>query len=168
MKRRRPISASELMASLSRDPEYLARIRDRDAHIDRMAAEYADEDAMIAREAGRLGYRIETVWDFVNNVPHPFLPRPFVGPYVAAYPLLVRHLRIKHHDRVREGIIRALTVKDGGEQVWSALFEEFEAEQNPDLKWILANALRIAMPYKLRRKHPEIAAVLKRTAPAKP
>jgi len=60
----------------------------------------------------------------VNNRPHPVLNFPFAGPYERAYPLLVRHLRVKHHPRVREGIIRALTVKDGDELVWKALLEE--------------------------------------------
>jgi hypothetical protein len=72
-----------------------------------------------------------------------------------------------HHEQVREVIIRALTVKDGGEPVWSALFEEFKSESNAELKWVFANALRTAMPYKLRRQHPEIAAVLKRTSQAR-
>ena len=78
--------------------------------------------------------------------------------YERAYPLLVRHLRIRHHPRVREGIVRALTVKDGGEPVWSALLQELHGELDPEMKWVLANALKTAMPYKLRRKHPEIAA----------
>ena len=56
---------------------------------------------------------------------------------------------------VREGIIRALIMKEGGEQVWSALFAAFETETNAELKWVLANALRTAMPYTLRLKHPK-------------
>jgi hypothetical protein len=35
---------------------------------------YADEDKQIAHEAAELEYDIESVWDFVNNNPHPFLP----------------------------------------------------------------------------------------------
>jgi len=29
------------------------------------------------------------------------------------------------------------------------------------VRWVLANALKTAMPYNLRRKHPEIAAAYK-------
>jgi len=164
MKRRRRITASELTESLSKDPGYLARVKERDERIERQVEEYAEEDAMISKQAKRLGYKIESVWDFVSNTHHPFLPRPFIGPYERAYPLLIRHLRVKHHEVVREGIIRALTVKDGGEEVWSALLTEFKGEANSELKWVLANALRAAMPYRLRRKHPEIAAALKHVA----
>jgi hypothetical protein len=73
--------------------------------------------------------------------------------------MLVTHLTLSHHPRVREGIIRALTVKDGGSLVNDALFEQFTIEQDPILRWVLANALRIAMPLKQRRRHPEIAKV---------
>ena len=63
---------------------------------------------------------------------------------------------------MREGIIRALTVRDGGPEVSAALFREFVSETDPLLKWVLSNALRIAMPLRERRKHPEIAACFKR------
>ncbi len=149
------------MEGLEKDPAYLARVKERDARIEALAAEYAAEDALIAKQAKQLGYDIGSVWDFVNNSSHSFLPRPFLGPYERAYPMLVQHLRVRHHNRVREGIIRALIVKDGGEAVWSALLDEFRLETDSNLKWLLAVALRAAMPYKLRRKHPEIAAVYK-------
>ncbi|MBB6094436.1 hypothetical protein HNQ60_003317 [Povalibacter uvarum] len=147
------------MKQLANDPEYQARIAERDRKIAAMVRECADEEALIASEAARLGYRIESVWDFVNNDPHPFLPRPFVGPYERAYPLLVRHLKLPHHHRVREGIVRALTVRDGGDLVSEALLHEFHSEKDPELRWVIANALITAMPYHRRRKVPEIAEV---------
>jgi len=159
MGRSKSVTAAELMARLSKDAKYLAAVAERDRRIAEQAREYADEGEQIAREAAKLGYDIQSVWDFVNNNPHPFLPRSFVGPYDRAYPLLVRHLRLPHHTKVREGIIRALTVKDGGPLVSDALFREFAAEKNPYLRWVLANALRTAMPLKERKRHPEIAKV---------
>ena len=159
MKRRRRTTASELMAELAKDPNYLATRGEQERWLAAFAAEFADEDALIAKEAASLGYHITSVWDFVNNVPHPVLERQFVGSYERAYPMLIRHLRLKHHSRIREGVIRALTVRDGGEAVWSALLDEFYGEQDPDMRWVLANALRTSMPYKLRRKRPEIAQV---------
>ena len=163
MKRRRGITAEEFRRELNNDPAYLARIAERDRRIEALAREYADEDSHIAREARKLGYKIGSVWDFINNDPHPFLPRPFVGPYERAYPMLVRHLRLQHHRKVREGIIRALTVRDGGRLVADALLAEFNVEKDPALRWVLANALRSAMPLKERKRHPEIGQVLKRT-----
>ena len=50
---------------------------------------------------------------------------------------------------------------DGGSLVENALLSEFERETNGELRWVLANALRTAMPYHRRRKYPEIRRVLK-------
>jgi hypothetical protein len=151
------------MARLAADPEYQKRVAERDRKIEARHQEFAAEDATLAREAAALGYAIASVWDFVNSSPHPFLPRRFVGSYERAYPMLIRHLQLPHHPRVREGIIRALTVRDGGPSVARALLDAFYSESDPMLKWVLANALRSAMPYKERRKHPEIAATFKAT-----
>lgn len=166
MKRRRSMTYEEHLRELKSDPEryaqYLATIEARDRRLAAFAEEFREEDERLAREARTLGYKISSVWDFVNNTPHPILPRPFVGPYERAYPLLVRHLRLPHHQRVREGIIRALIVKDGGPLVAAALLEQFVTEKDRNLRWLLAIALRAAMSLKERRKHPEIGLVLKR------
>lgn len=73
--------------------------------------------------------------------------------------MLVRHLQLPHHPRVREGIIRALTVRDGGELVWQALYSEFTTETDKEMRGVLANALRVAMPYGKRARIPGIAHV---------
>jgi hypothetical protein len=161
MKRRRR-TAGELAADVSTDPDYRARVAERERKIAAKVVEYASEDAILAREAAELGYAISSVWDFVNNAPHPFLTRKFIGPYERAYPMLIQHLGLRHHPRVREGIIRALSVRDGGTILANHLLKEFLSEPDTNLKWVLANALRIAMPYNQRRRYPEIATTLKR------
>lgn len=161
--RRKRVTAAQLTAGLMESPEYQARIALREDQLRALAATFQQEDDAIATEAAQVGYIISSVWDFVNNTPHAFLPRPFTGPYERAYPILVRHLRLPHHQRVREGIIRALTVKDGGSLVADALLAEFVSEKDPSLRWVLANALKQAMPLKERRKHPEIALVYQRS-----
>jgi hypothetical protein len=109
------------------------------------ASPVADEADLVA-ELQSLGFSVNSVYDFVSTS----------AGYAAAYPILVRHLRILHHPRIREGITRALTVKDGGPTVIAALFAEFESETDPILKWTFANALKTAMPYRDRKRHPEI------------
>ena len=74
----------------------------------------------------------------------------------------MRHLKLPYIREVREGIIRALTVKDGGQELEAALLEEFYKERDPNTKWVLGNALRTAMPYHRRRKHPKIREALGR------
>jgi hypothetical protein len=167
MVKRTRITAAEFQAQLDQDLAYQARIAEAAEVQRKFHAEYADEDAQLSAEAKKLGYVIKTVWDFVDSRPTPFDPPTFHGPYDRAYPMLVRHLALPHHQRVREGIIRALTVKDGGSLVSSALYEQFELEKDPTLKWVLANALRVAMPLRERKRHPEIAAIYRgATAPS--
>jgi hypothetical protein len=156
--RKKRMTAAEFSAQLAADPDYQALRRQQDAVLATLAATCAADEALLVAELQGAGYDIDSVWDLVNNTPHPHLPRRFLGPYPAAYPVLVKHLRVAHHVRIREGIIRALTVRDGEEMVERALLEEFEAESRPDLRWVLANALKYAMPYSKRRRRPDIAA----------
>ena len=101
----KPTTAKALLDALSKDSAYQEMRVRRDAELAAFHSECADEERAIAGEAAALGYDIRSVWDFVNNTPHPVLERYFVGPYDRAYPMLIRHLRLPHHPRVREGII---------------------------------------------------------------
>jgi hypothetical protein len=159
MPRSKPMTAQELMDKLEADPEWVAKRDARErAQAERAAILNADEAELVA-EIRKAGFDIDSVYDLINNTPHPHLDRRFIGEYREAYPILIRHLNLPHHERIREGIIRALTVKDGGESVESALLNHFQNEKDIVLKWVLASALRTAMPYHRRKKHPEIAAI---------
>jgi hypothetical protein len=93
----------------------------------------------------------------VNNTSHEFLERKFTGDYPNALPTLIKHLDVPHERIIREGVIRALTVKNGGKEVEEALLRHFYSEDHSETKWCLANALKTAMPYPRRKKLPEIA-----------
>jgi len=151
-------TAQQVIDLLAQDPEYQARVAERDRQIEERRAVVAADEAELVEALSRIGYAVNSVWDLVNNSPHPFMPRAFVGPYDRAYPLLVKHLLEAHHPLVREGIIRALTVRDGGPMVAEALLAAFYSETSSSLKWVLANALKFAMPLRERKKHPAIAA----------
>ena len=155
------IKAEELLAELEDDPTYQQRRAELDGQIAKLAAECASDEKDLVQEIRALGYDIESVYDFVNNSPHPFLERRFVGPYSKAYATLVSHLKKPHHPRIREGIVRCLTVKDGGKLVEEALIEEFRFETDTNLRWVFANALRTAMPSHSQQNYPEIDEVFK-------
>jgi hypothetical protein len=150
------VTARELVAELSANPAWVVRREAKRREFAGRSAVCADDQLSLVNELRGCGYAVESVWDLVNNAPHEVVERRFVGSYQRAYPVLVRHLQIRHVARVREGIIRALTVRDGGTAVERALLNEFEVEADPELLWVLANALRVAMPYARRRKRPEI------------
>jgi hypothetical protein len=157
-------SAADLIAELEADPRWVAARDERQRALAERAATQAAAEAPLVAELRRAGLPVDSVYDLVNNAPHAVLSRRFIGAYQVAYPILVRHLALPYPIRIREGIIRALTVRDGGPAVEEALLAAFEAERDPALRWVLANALRIAMPYRRRRRHPEIAAVYKERA----
>jgi hypothetical protein len=128
MKRRR-ITAGELMAQLESDLEYVKRRALRDARTSVLEQECRTDEALLVRKVRAIGYDIDSVWDLVNNAPHPHLSRRFVVPYSGAYSTLLKHLEQPHHPRTREGIVRALTVKDGGPQVEEALLSAFRKDR---------------------------------------
>lgn len=161
-------TAEQLLAELEADPAWRAQRDARAAELAARAAVLAAEEAQLVAEIRAVGYAVESVYDLVNNDPHPFLTRRFVGPYPVAYPVLLRHLKVAYSRPIREGIIRALTVKDGGAAVEEALLRAFQAESDSQLRWVLANALRTAMPYHRRKKHPAIAEALRWSTSSEP
>ena len=154
-------TADQLLRELEANPQWRAERGRREAALAERARAAALDERELVAEIRAVGYDVESVYDLVNNAPHPVLERRFIGPYPAAYPILLRHLGLPHSYVIREGIVRALTVRDGGPAVATALLAAFVQESDAELRWVLANALRAAMPYRLRRRHPEIAAVLK-------
>jgi hypothetical protein len=139
----------------------MARRDARQSHLEKLDQEFAKDESEMVGEIRSMGFDIDSVWDFVNNQPHEVLRRRFIGSYREAYPILIRHLNVPHHPCIKEGIVRALTVKDGGAELEAALMDQFYSEKDHTLRWVLANALRTAVPYHRRRKHPEISEILK-------
>lgn len=135
MSRRRPeITAQELMAELKADPEWVAA-REREARErQRRAAEWREAEAPLVEELSGAGFDVQSAWDLVNTS----------EPYPAALPILLRHLERPYPDRVREGIARALAVRDA-KFAWGTLKALYEREKaGSDAKGGLAVALAAA------------------------
>lgn len=107
-------------------------------------------------EIRELGYMIDSIYDLVNNSPHPFLERKFIGPYPLAYPVLVKHLNMPYSPNIKEGIVRALTKKDASKIAKQPMLEFFLREENKFVKWAMSNALRCYMRKTERDQYPEI------------
>jgi hypothetical protein len=120
----------------------------------------ADEFQLV-QELKRLGLKVESVYDLVNNKPIKHIDNKFIGEYSQAYTILVQHLDKPHEKTIREGIIRALTEKNAKSVAQEKLLEQFYKEQDPMLKWVLANALKIILTQSEKKKHPDVKAVLK-------
>jgi hypothetical protein len=92
------------------------------------------EQAKLLAELWDAGFRVESVWDFVNTA----------DKYPAAIPILLRHVTLPYSKRIKEGIVRALTVNYAGSEVLHELVRQFreESESRPNsLKWVLGNAI---------------------------
>ena len=85
--------ADELMRELESDPSWVAKRDERERkQAERRKVLDADQKQLVD-EICAAGYQVQSVWDLVNNTPHQFLERNFVGEYPDAYPILIKHLK---------------------------------------------------------------------------
>jgi hypothetical protein len=152
------ITAEELSRQHQANPEYQKMMQEREERM-RIKAELDKDEEELIKEISKKGIDIESVWDLVNNVKHPFLDNKFTGKYNEVYPILVEHLDKSHHPRTREGIIRALTEKDARDIAKDKLLEHFYKETDKNLKWVLSNALTTMLTQTEKKKNPEIRQI---------
>ena len=152
--RRGSTTAAELIAKLEANPEYRKNKAERELQMSALCEFLAQDQADLVKEFRAAGYNVDSVDYFVNTREE----------YPKAIPILIRHLEVPHKLEIREGIVRALTVKYGGKAVEEALLRHFQNETDANLRWVFANALKTAMPLARRKKHPEIETVFRRNS----
>ena len=153
------MKAIELIKKLEADPKYQEMQKRKALELEERKSLIAEDERNLLEELAMAGYEIQSVWDFVNNNNRYEFLRKFNGSYTGAYSILVKHLSIEHHPRIREGIIRALTEKGANEVASETLLTAFHQEQDLNLKWVLANALRTVLTRSQKAKHPEFKEV---------
>jgi hypothetical protein len=100
--KKQPIPASELMASLEADPEWVAQ---RDARVREqllVAERLRDEQRPLTDDLKVVGLEIGSVFELVASTIS----------YPEALPVLLEHFSRPYSDRVREGIARSLAVPE--------------------------------------------------------
>jgi hypothetical protein len=134
------ITAAEHMALLQKNPEWVAHNAKTEARLKERREQSRKEQSRLLAELAAIGIRVESVWDFVNTA----------DKYPAAIPILLRHVRSPYSKRIKEGIIRALTVNYAGPEVLRELIKQFceQTDHSPNsLKWVLGNAIsEVATP----------------------
>jgi hypothetical protein len=148
------MTKSELLDMISNENDPLKKRKFKDL-LEKMELFHREEKPLLD-DLESIGIVVESVWDLVNNRPHPMLINNFVREYDIAYPVLLRHLDYNYHPRIQEGIIRALTEKKAKNIATDKLLDMFYKEENLSLKWALSNALKTLMTWHQRQKHPEI------------
>lgn len=96
------------------------------------------DDAKVTQALRFAGMPVNSIYDLVNTR----------ETYPMAIPILIRMLREVQHPRIKEGIARALTVKEA-KTVANDLIEEFRCMNPTDfasaqVKWAIGNALSAA------------------------
>jgi hypothetical protein len=110
--RRGPITAAEASRQLEADPEWCARRDAKEAARAERTRRLALEQLELLRDLQAAGKEVGSVWDLVNTA----------TPYPEALPVLLDHLLRPYSDRTREGIARALAVKDARPLAWDVMF----------------------------------------------
>lgn len=93
------------------------------------------DELLVAGALASVGINVKSVWDLVNtSVPYP-----------QAIDMLIQLLPVVRDIRVKEGIVRALTVREAKRRASQALIQEyrtagFASDVHP-LKWAIGNAL---------------------------
>lgn len=125
----RGMTAAELMAELSADPEWVAARARRAAEDEASRRALAAEEAPILADLRRVGIDVPSAsalieWDH----------------YPEAIPILVEHLGRPYQTVIREGLARALATPDA-RPIWSTLADLYVGEQDPQVKDGLAIAV---------------------------
>ena len=132
MKKKR-ITAAELMAQLNADPDFVARRARREEELQKRVAEYRVAEAPLVADLRAAGYQVQSAWDLVNTP----------GSYPTAVPILLAHLPRPYPPAVREGIARALAVREAS-CGWEVLTRLYRDEQEGRAKDGLAVAIAAA------------------------
>ena len=135
MTRRKGITASELVAQLNANPEWLERRRQQQEKSDAIerAARVAEGPLVQALNEAGLGW-LRSVWDLVNTD----------EPYSHVLPILIEHLQRDYPAAILEGIARAMAVPES-RRFWNILLRLYW--QRPDVsgphnvKWAIGCAL---------------------------
>lgn len=112
----KPRTAADLQSELERGPAYLKMRTEREiARLEREAARKLEQVGLV-QELKTVNVNVSSVWDLVNTS----------SAYVAALPILLKHLQRPYSPRTREGIARSLAVRES-RFAWDVLVSEYEA-----------------------------------------
>lgn len=128
-----PRTLEEVQTELESDPEFQRQQAEREERRRLRAAALQEEEQPILENLSKAGIQVSSIWDLVNTK----------EPYPNAIETLSHHLGKNYSKRTREGIIRALTVKEARGSVGQQLIRMFEKEDDDDLRWVIGNTLSV-------------------------
>ncbi|MBS1814978.1 MAG: hypothetical protein JSS87_08910 [Acidobacteria bacterium] len=121
------------MAQLNADPEFVKRRADRDAALEKWSKRLRTEEEPLLADLRKVGWEVTSAWELVKTS----------TPYPEALPVLLSHLSRPYSTRIREGIARAMAVRDAC-IYWSTLRDLFTREKEKEVRDALAVVLSAA------------------------
>ena len=99
--------------------------------------EYPKEYSSMTSELADVGVMISSVYDLVNTAKS----------YPNAIPILLNHVNKDYHERNKEGIIRALAVKEARGKASPILIAEYHRtpKDKMSLRWAIGNTIRMTI-----------------------
>lgn len=113
------------------DSVHQAALAEQRHRVEELAAACAADEHVLLRELRDHEIHVTSVWDFIASGGAP--PR--------AVPILVAHLTMNHHERIWEGIVRALAVKHARVAALGVLSELYRSEGSRSRRSALAHAI---------------------------
>lgn len=127
-------TAAEIMAEREADPEWVARRDAREAEQQAKEERSIAEQALLLADLRKVGRHVRWIWDLVNTTES----------YPEAVPVLIDHLRRPYRDGIREGIARALAVREARGLAGRVVVDTLhESGLGRPLRWALANTLTV-------------------------
>ncbi len=122
----------DLLKEMERKPEYLRKTK----RTPEFVRAIAQDQRPILQDLEDVALSVDSVWDFVHTR----------DSYPEAIPVLLLHLHQDHLPEVKEGIARALTVREARGKIVEELLAEFrrsptDTSRQRSAKWAIGNAL---------------------------
>jgi len=131
-----PKSAAELMKALRNNPDYQARIASKNRDRMRATADAQLSSALVLDDLRKIGIDVASLDEL----------RTGGRIYAAAIPLLVSWLGKVDDDRVKEALVRTLSVPWASEEAEGPLIDLYlslDTNKSHSLKWAIGNALSV-------------------------
>ena len=132
MAKRRGKTAAELLRELEADPNSVAARNPRNARHNARVEQHAADLQSVLADLRSVGAFAVSLNDFINGGQ---VPRP------EAIEVFVRHLDQQHLPSVHESLLRCLSISTARSGAFDWLRRRFLVELDPNLKWLIANAL---------------------------
>lgn len=131
-----PITAEEFIKKLARDPEYQGRMKEIERRKREASSIYKRAAKGVIKDLAKAGFKVDYVGALYNNKIW----------YEQAIPVLIKWLSVVENRRVKEDIVRALSVKWAKPQAAPLLIQEYDKLTQPEdwaIRWAIGNALSV-------------------------